>query len=157
MHAGAFVILYVEDNDLIRESFAEVLTLVSRCPAYVWGRDALGCGDMWNSNSLVAWLLTRTLPDVAATLSPPTHGRAPGWASGVELARRQRRAPSGSGGGLSRGRQESADRPRAGRLPAQSELLVGVGQVPLDGAHAQVSARRGSAAGPGSPSRTAGG
>lgn len=79
------------------QTVAEVLALVSGCPAYVWGRDALGCGDMWNSNSLVAWLLTRTLPDVAATLAPPTRGRAPGWASGVELARRQRRATSRSG------------------------------------------------------------
>ena len=31
----------------------------SRCPTPVWGRDELDTGDMWNSNSLVAWLLTR--------------------------------------------------------------------------------------------------
>jgi hypothetical protein len=40
---------------------------------------------MWNSNSVVAWLLaTAGLP--AERLHPPPHGRAPGWAAGLEVA-----------------------------------------------------------------------
>jgi hypothetical protein len=37
-----------------------LLELVSAPPAPVWGRDELGTGEMWNSNSVVAWLLART-------------------------------------------------------------------------------------------------
>jgi hypothetical protein len=63
----------------------------SRVPALTWGRDELGLGDMWNSNSLVAWLLTSSGHDVGA-LEPPGGGRAPGWAAGLELARRSAQA-----------------------------------------------------------------
>ncbi len=59
----------------------------SRVPGLTWGRDELGLGDMWNSNSLVAWLLTASGHDVAS-LEPPGGGRAPGWTAGLELARR---------------------------------------------------------------------
>ncbi|MFA9272048.1 MAG: hypothetical protein ACEQSX_15095, partial [Baekduiaceae bacterium] len=38
---------------------ARVLDLVPDVPALVWGRDELGAGDMWNSNSVVSWLLSR--------------------------------------------------------------------------------------------------
>jgi hypothetical protein len=42
---------------------------------------------MWNSNSVIAWLLERTgLP--AADLFPPAGGRAPGWKAGIAVARR---------------------------------------------------------------------
>ena len=34
--------------------------LLELLPAPVWGRDELGTGEMWNSNSVVAWLLART-------------------------------------------------------------------------------------------------
>ena len=44
-------------------------------------------GEMWNSNSLTAWLLARTGHDVAS-ITPPAGGRAPGWAAGLEVARR---------------------------------------------------------------------
>ena len=65
-----------------------LLDLVDECPTPVWGRDDLGTGEMWNSNSVVAWLLTRVgLVDDA--IGPPRHGRAPGWLAGVEVARRQ--------------------------------------------------------------------
>lgn len=65
-----------------------LLDLVPECPAPVWGRDGLDVGDMWNSNSLVAWLLTRVglLDD---DLAPPRQGRAPGWRAGVQHATRQ--------------------------------------------------------------------
>jgi hypothetical protein len=42
---------------------------------------------MWNSNSVVSWLLAESgLP--AERIQPPRGGRAPGWRAGVELARR---------------------------------------------------------------------
>jgi hypothetical protein len=56
-------------------------------PALVWGRDELGAGEMWNSNSLIAWLLERSGIDAVA-IRPPNGGRAPGWAAGVVVARR---------------------------------------------------------------------
>ncbi len=64
-----------------------LLDLVPRLPRPVWGRDELGSGDMWNSNSVVSWLLAATGLDVDS-IRPPTGGRAPGWAAGVVAARR---------------------------------------------------------------------
>ncbi|WP_141005203.1 hypothetical protein [Nocardioides humi] len=63
-------------------------------PRHTWGRDALGVGDMWNSNSLVAWLLQTTGIDAAA-LAPPGDGAAPGWAAGIAAARGTLSPPSG--------------------------------------------------------------
>jgi hypothetical protein len=43
---------------------------------------------MWNSNSVIAWLLDRSgLP--TDTIHPPAGGRAPGWEAGLITARRQ--------------------------------------------------------------------
>jgi hypothetical protein len=64
-----------------------VLGLVPETPTPVWGRDELRTGEMWNSNSLVSWLLTRTSLDVEA-IRLPTGGRAPGWRAGIVVARR---------------------------------------------------------------------
>lgn len=64
-----------------------VLDLVGQVPTPVWGRDQLGTGEMWNSNSVVAWVLARAGID-AESLRPPPGGRAPGWRAGVEVARR---------------------------------------------------------------------
>jgi hypothetical protein len=69
---------------------SEVLRLVRGAPSLTWGRDELGSGEMWNSNSLASWLLARTGHDMVA-IQPPAHGRAPGWAAGLELAARQHR------------------------------------------------------------------
>jgi hypothetical protein len=42
---------------------------------------------MWNSNSLVSWVLARSgLP--VDSLAPPPGGRAPGWNAGLVVARR---------------------------------------------------------------------
>ena len=65
-----------------------LLDLVNRVPPLTWGRDELGTGDMWNSNSLVSWVLARTGHDMTA-IQPPTGGRAPGWFAGLALASRQ--------------------------------------------------------------------
>jgi hypothetical protein len=60
----------------------QLLALADSVPAHVWGRDELGVGEMWNSNSVISWLLTKA--GVAAMeIPPPKGGRAPGWASGV--------------------------------------------------------------------------
>jgi hypothetical protein len=66
----------------------QLLELVPHVPALTWGRDEMRAGEMWNSNSLTAWLLTRSGHDVAA-IEPPAHGRAPGWAAGQAVAARQ--------------------------------------------------------------------
>jgi hypothetical protein len=72
----------LSDDDMVA---ARVLTQVSLVPALIWGRDELGLGDMWNSNSLVAWLLSTCGLD-GLGLTPPRGGRAPGWRAGLSLA-----------------------------------------------------------------------
>ena len=64
-----------------------LLDLVPEVPALRWGRDELGIGDMWNSNSTVSWLLVRSGVAVER-IRPPDGGRAPGWNAGIEAARR---------------------------------------------------------------------
>jgi hypothetical protein len=65
-----------------------VLDLVPSVPTPVWGRDELDTGDMWNSNSVVSWLLTSAGID-PDTIAPPPGGRAPGWRAGVAVAHRR--------------------------------------------------------------------
>jgi hypothetical protein len=67
-----------------------ILELVAQVPTPVWGRDELGAGEMWNSNSTISWLLARSGFDVGSIPLPPG-GRAPGWRSGIVIARRQGR------------------------------------------------------------------
>jgi hypothetical protein len=73
-----------EDPDVARR----VLDLVPQVPRAVWGRDELGAGEMWNSNSLIAWLIARCGLS-ADSIQPPTGGRAPGWRAGLVVAGRQ--------------------------------------------------------------------
>jgi hypothetical protein len=65
-----------------------VLDLAPQVPTPVWGRDELHTGDMWNSNSLISWLLTRSGIDTSPT-RPPAGGRAPGRGAGLVVAHRQ--------------------------------------------------------------------
>src|ERR1700694_3609479 len=37
-----------------------LLELAPRVPMLVWGRDELGAGEMWSSNSMISWLIERT-------------------------------------------------------------------------------------------------
>jgi len=67
----------------------QLLELIPQVPTPVWGRDELRTGEMWNSNSLISWLIARSGLDVES-LRPPLGGRAPGWRAGVVLARRER-------------------------------------------------------------------
>jgi hypothetical protein len=64
-----------------------VIDLIPKVPTPVWGRDELGTGEMWNSNSIIAWVVARSGLD-AGSIEPPPGGRAPGWRAGVEVARR---------------------------------------------------------------------
>lgn len=81
-----------EDPDRAAAALAEV----RRVPALTWGRDELDAGDMWNSNSIVSWVLSRSGHDLGS-VAPPAGGRAPGWPAGIVLASRQMRQ---SGGGV---------------------------------------------------------
>jgi hypothetical protein len=58
-----------------------VLDLVPSVPTLVWGRDELHIGDMWNSNSVIAWLLVHAGID-PGLVELPAGGRAPGWTAG---------------------------------------------------------------------------
>ncbi|WP_343899086.1 hypothetical protein [Nocardioides aquaticus] len=68
-----------------RGTALRLLGLVPRFPPLTWGRDELGTGDMWCSNSLTAWLLARSGHDMATVL-PPAGTRAPGWSAGLQVA-----------------------------------------------------------------------
>jgi hypothetical protein len=64
-----------------------ILALVREVPTPVWGRDELGAGEMWNSNSVISWLLVRGGIEVDS-IAPPLGGRAPGWHAGLVVAER---------------------------------------------------------------------
>ena len=69
------------------ECARRVFDAVPRVPTFVWGRDELGAGEMWNSNSVIAWVLARAGID-AGSIHPPERGRAPGWHAGLVAASR---------------------------------------------------------------------
>jgi hypothetical protein len=70
-----------DDPDLGRR----LLDLTASVPALVWGRDERGTGEMWNSNSVIAWLLARSgFP--TEEIRPPANGRPPGWDGGLLIA-----------------------------------------------------------------------
>jgi len=75
-------------TDLFRARL--LLNLVSSFPTATWGRDELAAGEMWNSNSLISWLLARSQHELDAIV-PPAGGRAPGWNAGLVVARREPR------------------------------------------------------------------
>jgi hypothetical protein len=64
-----------------------LLDFIATVPTPVWGRDELKAGEMWNSNSMIAWLIA-TAGLSTDLLRPPPRGRAPGWDAGLEVARR---------------------------------------------------------------------
>jgi hypothetical protein len=70
------------------ERAQRLLELAPHVPAPVWGRDELGTGEMWNSNSTISWLLACADFDVES-IPLPHGGRAPGWRAGLVVARRR--------------------------------------------------------------------
>jgi nucleotide-binding universal stress UspA family protein len=70
-----------------RADARRVLELASSVPRLTWGRDEIAAGEMWNCNSVIAWLLA-SAGLATSTLRPPPGGRAPGWSAGLALALR---------------------------------------------------------------------
>jgi hypothetical protein len=73
-----------DDPDCARR----LLDLVPSLPTPVWGRDELSTGEMWNSNSVISWLIASSGLN-PESIRPPDGGRAPGWNAGLVVARRQ--------------------------------------------------------------------
>ena len=69
------------------EVAGRILELLPSIPTPVWGRDELDAGEMWNSNSVVSWVLARSGVHIQ-TIHPPANGRAPGWDAGLVVAAR---------------------------------------------------------------------
>ncbi len=85
----------VDSPQLLTDDLAvaeRLLELVPEVPTPTWGRDELFTGEMWNSNSLISWLLACGGVDVDA-VAAPEGGRAPGWHAGVVVARQQPQRP----------------------------------------------------------------
>ena len=69
------------------EVAGRILDLLPSIPTPVWGRDEFDTGEMWNSNSVVSWVMARSGAHVE-TIQPPANGRAPGWNAGLAIAAR---------------------------------------------------------------------
>jgi len=69
-----------------------VLEVVRAVPTPVWGRDELCAGEMWNSNSIIAWVIVRSGLDINL-VRLPARGRAPGWHAGLVVATRGSESP----------------------------------------------------------------
>lgn len=78
-----------DDPDIARR----LLELAPRFPTAVWGRDDLRAGEMWNSNSLISWLIEGAGTSVES-IALPAGGRAPGWDAGIVVARRREQPPA---------------------------------------------------------------
>ena len=75
------------------ERCRRLLDLAASVPAVIWGRDESHTGEMWNSNSVISFLLTWAGFD-ADSMTPPAGGSVPGWRSGILVAR-QHQATAG--------------------------------------------------------------
>jgi hypothetical protein len=49
-----------------------VLASVPKVPTPVWGRDELHTGEMWNCNSVIAWIIARSGLD-GESIAPASH------------------------------------------------------------------------------------
>ena len=100
-----------------------VLDLVPQAPTPVWGRDELAAGEMWNSNSLISWLLERSGIGADA-VRLPARGRAPGWSAGVVVARRLASAAIDLQGAGEIGDRKEADKPPVVEDERSAEIVV---------------------------------
>jgi len=69
------------------EVAGRILETLPSIPTPAWGRDEFGTGEMWNSNSVVSWVLARSGASIEK-IHPPANGRAPGWDAGLAVAAR---------------------------------------------------------------------
>ncbi len=76
--------LRLTDDSVLAQRLLDLVPLV---PTLVWGRDEVHAGEMWNSNSIIAWLIASAGLD-GAQARLPARGRAPGWQAGVVVASR---------------------------------------------------------------------
>ena len=76
------------------DSAERLLELVRQVPTPVWGRDELRAGEMWNSNSLISWLIVRSGLDLTRSSFLRVDERPAG--------RRHRRGTAPNGGRLAR-------------------------------------------------------
>ncbi len=98
----------VTEHDAARRCARAVLDAAGHVPLLVWGRRAPGGSEMWNSSSVVAWLLARAGVDALA-VRPPPGGRAPGWHASL-VAARTCEAHVAAPGPTARGSAPGADR-----------------------------------------------
>ncbi|HSJ29655.1 MAG TPA: hypothetical protein VLB67_15735 [Acidimicrobiia bacterium] len=80
-----------------------LLDAVPSMPVLTWGRDEAGAGEMWNSNSVISWLLFESGVSLDRCIAPPGC-RAPGWDAGVLVARGSRPLDAHGTGASSGGR-----------------------------------------------------
>ena len=133
-----------------------VLDVVRTIPTPVWGRDELRTGEMWNSNSVISWTLTRSGIDLSS-VQPPARWTRAGMARGCgrrrdagartarERSERSRFRPRGRPGSScarevvadgDEGRRHVADRPRSRDLQPLGVRPAGrVDRLALDHAH----------------------
>jgi hypothetical protein len=117
-----------------------ILELTTTVPTPVWGRDELKCGEMWNSNSVVAWLLaTAGIPTDA--IEPPAGGRAPGWNAGLVGARRAGAGPKGPRSG--RPTRASTFTPTGPESVLRATGVYGLPRMPWRAKRANVYAKGG--------------
>ena len=106
-----------------------VLDLVGALPSPVWGRDELRTGEMWNSNSVIAWLLANSgLP--IDPIRPPAGGRAPGWQAGLAVAHRSPMASPHPRANQTEGQDAHTTAVGAGARLLQPPELKGPGCLP---------------------------
>jgi len=70
-----------------------LVRLAPQVPTPPWGRDPARAGEMWNSNSVISWLLASSGVGVSG-VSLPRNGRAPGWGAGLAVATAQQAHPA---------------------------------------------------------------
>ncbi|MFZ0015007.1 MAG: hypothetical protein WAL25_12930 [Acidimicrobiia bacterium] len=80
-----------DDHDQARR----LLQLTASVPTVTWGRRPAQAHEMWNSNSVISWLLVRGGIPIDQ-IHPPAGAGAPGWEAGIDVAH--------SGGRASRAR-----------------------------------------------------
>src|SRR5262245_47018554 len=95
-----------------------LLDLVPSVPLSTWGRDELGLGEMWTSNSVISWLLSRACAG-SADVRPPAGGRAPGWDAGLRIAARQETFTSTRGAAAGEGTRLLVPLPGTSASPAR--------------------------------------
>jgi hypothetical protein len=121
-NGGSIPDLAAAEGDPIRvtddpSTAQRIIELVPQFPILTWGRDELQTSDMWNSNSLISWLLARADVDMGS-VGPPAGGRAPGWEAGLRAASSLQPIDPIIAGGDVAGAHRPSHHPREGPIMA---------------------------------------